>query len=69
MTRPDGGHPIPWNQPLVSSKTNMTVTELVANGTVPIRIMISAEQNSPSDMKTLALLRSETLPMMNLDRP
>jgi len=47
----------------------MKVTELVASGTVPITIMTSAEHNRPSDMKIRALLRSDTLPMMNLDKP
>ena len=47
----------------------MMVTELVANGTVPMKIMIKAEQVSPTVMKARALLRSDTLPMMNLDNP
>lgn len=43
--------------------------ELVAIGIVPMKIMTMDEQNRPSAMNTRALLRSETLPMMNFDRP
>jgi len=32
MTRPLGGHPIPWNQPFSISSANMSVTELVVRG-------------------------------------
>lgn len=46
----------------------MIVTELVAIGIVPMKIMTSAEHESPSAMNTRALLRPETLPMMNLDK-
>ena len=34
MTRPEGGHPIPWNQPFNSNNVNMMATELVAMGAV-----------------------------------
>jgi hypothetical protein len=44
-------------------------TELVATGAVPMKIMTAAEHVSPSAIKTRALLRSETLPMTNFDKP
>ncbi len=47
----------------------MIVTELVATGIVPMMIIVNAEHASPRDMNTRALLRSETLPMKNLERP
>ena len=39
MTRPDGGHPIPWNQPLANSSTNIIDTELVPGDKLKISFM------------------------------
>jgi hypothetical protein len=60
---------MPWNQPFNSNNANMIATELVATGTVPMKIMTAAEHASPNAMKTRALLRSDTLPITNFDSP
>ena len=58
-----------WQRGVALGFLAYSVALVVASGTVPMTIMTSAEQKSPSDMKTRALLRSDTLPMMNLDKP
>ena len=45
------------------------VTDAVANGRVPITIMITALTAKPNPMNERALLLSETLPIKNLDSP
>ena len=69
MVRPQGGQPMPWNQPLASSNINMTPTLPVAAGTSPMMIITSALMVKPTVMKVRALLRSDTLPMMNFESP
>ena len=47
----------------------MTPTEAVPSGETPMKIITRALQARPRAMKIRALLRSETLPMKNFDRP
>lgn len=68
MTRPHGGQPIPWNQPMRNCVMNiMMIDEIPAD--VPRNIVTSADNTSPSGRKTRALLRSETPPIRNFESP
>src|SRR5436189_6409063 len=60
ITLPQGGQPMPWNQPLINKRQNMIAMEPVANGNIPMAIMVSAESTSPNDRKTQAWPRSQT---------
>lgn len=74
MTRPQGGHPIPLNHP--TRKFNIAISAMAhilcsgpiaVTGTIMNAIEIAAS-TSPSGRNTRALLRSETLPIRNLDK-
>ena len=74
MTRPHGGQPIPLNQPTRKFRTAMMkmASRLCSGpssvtGTI-MNIIDRAASTSPSGRNTRALLRSETLPIRNLDR-
>jgi hypothetical protein len=69
MTRPLAGQPMPWNQPLASCRANIIPTVAVAAGACPMMIIVAALSASPSAMKVRALLRSDTLPMKNFEKP
>src|SRR5690554_5852120 len=64
--RPEGGQPIPWNQPFRKSITNIIVTVEVNTGKIPISIQIMADRVSPKGRNILALLRSEIHAETNL---
>lgn len=50
-TRPDGGHPMPWNQPLMNMRTANRPTEAVRAGTKAMKRFMTADSASPNGMK------------------
>ncbi|TMW40632.1 hypothetical protein DOY81_014288 [Sarcophaga bullata] len=69
MVRPQGGQPIPWNQPHKNNSTNITMMLDVAHGTKPMNIMTSEARIKPAGKKYRGLARSENEPMINLEKP
>lgn len=69
MVRPHGGQPMPWNQPHRNSRTNMMAMLEVAHGTKPMNNITAAARIRPAGRNTRGLERSETEPMMNLEKP
>ena len=68
ITRPHGGQPIPWTQPIRNCVTNiMIIDEIPAE--VPRNIVTSADSTRPSGRNTRALLRSDTPPIRNFESP
>jgi hypothetical protein len=72
ITRPQGGHPMPLNQPTRKFSTAMITMDVVlapnsSTGTA-MNIMDRAASTKPRGRNTRALLRSETLPIKNFDR-
>ena len=73
ITRPQGGHPMPLNQPTAALSTPMTkmASALLSApmnwmGTI-MKHMEMAVRMRPSGRNTRALERSDTLPMRNLE--
>ena len=68
ITRPLGGQPIPWNQPIKNWVINMTTIEETP-ALVPKNNVTSADNTNPNGKNLRALLRSETPPIKNFDIP
>ncbi|SQI29447.1 Uncharacterised protein [Serratia plymuthica] len=60
---------MPWNQPHKNSSTNMTAMLDVAHGTKPMNSITAAASIRPAGRNSRGLERSETEPMMNLEKP
>ena len=69
ISRPQGGHPIPWNQPFKNSMMNMMAMLEVAQRVRPRVRLTAADITRPSGRKKRAFDRSDTLPIRNFDRP
>ena len=69
MVLPQGGQPMPWNQPLRKIMINAMVTPEVAHGASPMMVMHRPERNSPQGRKYLGLARSEMDAIKNLEMP
>src|SRR5690606_12726978 len=69
ITRPEAGHPIPWNHPLINSSTNIIVSEPVPKGKSPIKIIVAADKTIPPGKNAVAVLLSQTFHAKNLLRP
>ena len=68
-TRPEGGQPMPWNQPLMNMTVAKIATEALIAGTNATKRFTTADSARPSGRKYLALALSESMAMKNLDRP
>ena len=68
-TRPDGGHPMPWNQPFKNSMINIMAIDEVKKGTNPIKRLMTAERIKPAGRNILGLLRSDIVAITNLLSP
>ena len=66
ITLPQGGHPIPASQPMISMKMKIISTELVAKEKRPTDIIRIDESTRPITRNFLASDLSESAPMRNL---
>ena len=69
IVRPQGGQPMPWNQPFRNSRQNMMGMLDVAQGTKPMSRKIEAERIKPVARNTRGLERSEKSPIRNFEKP
>ncbi len=69
MVLPHGGQPMPCTQPLTAMITTIVTSVARAGSNRPNIAMITLDSSSPSGRKYFGLLRSETEPIRNFDRP
>ena len=69
MVLPQGGQPIPCTQPFSVITTMIAVSDADSASTRPKAAISAQENRRPSGRKYFGLLRSETEPIRNLEKP
>ena len=69
MVLPQGGQPMPCTQPFAAITTMIATSDADSASTSPKAAISAHESRSPSGRKYFGLLRSETEPIRNFERP